>query len=289
MKNLPVIQSLSHSRRQLIKTCPRKYWLRYELGLRSNKPPLGMLQGSYFSNKLETFFNGADFVDPFEEWLASSSNQTEYNALSVARDIAQVMYEEYIDHYSHIPDDMTREVEFDLPIGGSGYVNRGFIDGLSPDNSTLYEDKLFSSMFWRKGNEEQLKIDEQVTAYFAACRDLNIHIDKIAYRVTLKPALRQRKDELSTEYIARIRQALIDSPEKYFREFILTRTDEQIDDIQHEIEYYAGLLHRMKSDGFFPKNTGACADYGGCEFLPLCAGEVEDLSELYTKEGVDNE
>ena len=126
------------------------------------------------------------------------------------------------DTYISNIDDPTvrREVEFGPFQLGHGYHELGYFDGIKhlEDGILLVENKLKTWM--RDTDVEALAIDPQVSAYVHA-----IHLKygmaydkiKVEYHVSLKPALRQRKDESVANFATRVSEEVYENPLKYHR------------------------------------------------------------------------
>lgn len=231
------------------KRCQRLHYFQHIQRLQPRTTPAGRAMGRMFGEALETG-NLPEVVDV---------------------PTAQV-HELAAGYLRRYPAPMTREIKFDHPVLGVGYL-----DGVLTDSPYIgIEDKLMHPAFWRDADERQLSIDEQVTAYFAAMRSEGTPLVAMQYRVTLKPAITQRlvrQPETLGEYRKRLRDQIQNEPGKHFKVYDLRRTDDQIDQFMLEVAEEQRQYRSAKRKGIFPRNTGSCTMYGGCAFLALCREE----------------
>jgi hypothetical protein len=52
---------------------------------------------------------------------------------------------------------------------------------------------------------------------------------------------------------------------------------------------WADQLRHAKRHGVYPRNTSSCGDYGGCQFLDLCAGDPDAMSLFRRRDIQPNE
>jgi hypothetical protein len=189
-------------------------------------------------------------------------------------EIAQckLLSELYLAHYNLDPDDIEREVAFNDPIAG-----QGFLDGVFGREGLRIgvEDKLLTANFWREADERKLAIDAQVTAYFYAMRSKGQPLDELLYRVTFKPTIKQdsRKKETLGEYLKRLRDRIEAEPEKTFKQYTLYRSDHELDLFAEEAEAVNKTLKFASKLGAWPKNTQSCTMYGECAMLSICRND----------------
>ena len=159
---------------------------------------------------------------------------------------------------------------------------RGFIDGRI-DQITLVEDKTKSQ--WTDLDVEMLKLDDQTIGY-VALYSLNAGIDPcsvvVKYRPTRKPALRQGKEtktkaaESDTDFLIRIEQDIVARPDHYFNEEDVRVTDDMIIDWWKSARGTAQLMSHSKANDIWPRNTGACKQFGSmCEMWKICSARNE--------------
>lgn len=289
---------LSHSARETFGRCERLYFLseveRLELDV--DKPSLRM--GKAFAKCNEERNPNAADTD-YAAAINAAQSEEAANALDDERTVVRVYSRHYLARYaSDWSTDLQREVEFHSPV-----VGHGFLDGViskvvidcdacmageagagycTCDQSYVgIEDKLLSPISWREVNERVLKIDNQVTAYFYAMRERGTPLDKLLYRVQIKPGIGRRRiklPETAAEYEQRLTQYLVDKPE-LFKQYDVYRTDEELDLFALEAQATnaqvrtVARLATINGADAWPKRTKACSDFGGCAMLSICRKE----------------
>ena len=237
--------------------------------------------GSAFTLAIEHWDSGAMapvFEEARDDVMYSVLNLTEIEAET------RVVADAYMNHYAK-PDLM--ELEFKLDVPGTDYWNHGFVDCVSFEGDTvrLIENKLLNPMFWSKNHVEALKLDEQAMSY-AWAGSLLYPGKKIIveYRVTKKTKLRKKVGDSLSEYIQRVSADYSSRPDHYFIAVPLEYSDDDIESIEENI--IATTRDMLSGTGGLDVwNSRSCTDFGGCEFLKLCA--LGDSSGYYVEEDND--
>ena len=183
---------LTHSRMSCFRTCPRKHYLRYELGLSQIRDDMPRRVGSVFHALLEAADKGIDSTTMTDE-------------LDIyEREVVLAMFDGHL--RMHFCDEkaltvVASELEFDLPLinpatGAASTVWRfcGKIDRivqLRDGRLALMEYKTTSRDF-SPGAEywQHLHMDQQLSIYVIAARELGYNVETVLYDVTRRPALR---------------------------------------------------------------------------------------------------
>lgn len=160
----------------------------------------------------------------------------------------------------------------------------GRIDAVSRDYSLLIEDKLVGKV--DHGTvQSRLWLDRQVTiGCYLIWRTTGVQVTEVKYRHTLKPSIRRRQNESHAEYLQRIAEDYARRPEFYLHEETLTRTPEDFLRLEVELWDWVEQIRGAKRAGVFTRNTGHCRDFGGCEYLPLCAREPGAAHQFVERE-----
>lgn len=211
-QSLPILNSnvLTHSSEQTYKTCPRKYWLSYVIGLRPAHHHDALRLGSAFHAGLEAFKGGgdekksadtvrkayADSVCP--PWLMPEEFHVEEEA-------AIAMVRAYTRRYANdrIMKFVAVELSFDLPLSNPHngrehptYRNAGKIDGIAelPDgrlalieHKTVGENIAPGADYWKK-----LMMDAQISRYWMAAHALGYDVQTVIYDATRKPEIKPK-------------------------------------------------------------------------------------------------
>lgn len=295
------MEAYSHTTRQTFLSCPRKFYLGKMLRFERDRDTSGLRMGRTMADALEAAAIGKDasyavnialasiqstYKDAIES-AAELGRATEIDRLKLEQVQLEVIVPAYIDKYhqsllaearsrGHNVVLTQREVEFDDPILGTGRLDA--IVNVAGRRVGL-EDKLLTPGFWREANERQLRINAQVTAYFAAMREAGNPLDELRYRATFKPSIKpnSRTGETLEEYRKRLTDRVRNEEGYTFREYQLYRTDEELDAFVRRVEAVNRAINRSKRDvkqygeAAFPANFGnACTEFGECEFLELC-------------------
>lgn len=201
---------LTHSSTQAFHTCPRLYFLRYELALRPAYDSDALRLGSAFHAGLEVIKAGgdpdqataqirsmyADAVCP--PWLTADEFEVECET-------ACAMTAGYWNrwHADPVVTYVAVEQSFSLPILNpeTGRVtptfrNGGKIDGIArlPDgrlaiveHKTTSDDITPGSDYWKR-----LLLDSQISRYYLAARSLGLDVQTVVYDVVRKPSIRPK-------------------------------------------------------------------------------------------------
>jgi hypothetical protein len=150
---------------------------------------------------------------------------------------------------------------------------------------------------------KRLRLDGQVSVYYAGATALGHPVDGCVYDVLVKPSLRpykatppeQRKykkdgvlyanqrerDETPEEYRARVFEAVASDPNGYFLRADVVRLEDEMREAMADVWQLGVSLRENMNAGRFPRNPDACVRYGRtCEYFPVCCGEasLEDPS-----------
>lgn len=189
------VELLTNSRMSCARTCLRRHCLRYEYGLRAERDALPLRIGSAFHAGKEADDLGIDAIervrgfelDPYEEEL-------------VVRMLMGHRWRWEKDEYEVIATEQGFELPLRNPETGAPTPNwriAGKIDRivrLADGRLALQEYKTTSddiapgSDYWVK-----LRLDQQISLYFLAAREMGFDVQTIVYDVTRKPTLRPSK------------------------------------------------------------------------------------------------
>ena len=294
-------QILTHSRLACFRACPRRHWMRYELGLVPERDRVVLRVGSAFHLALDTHAKRGD-VDA----ALSQALDDPYDLALVA-----AMVHGHTHRYGAAPlEPIASELPFDLPLrnpatGAASTVWRlaGVIDRIVrlPDGRVaLMECKTTSQDFSPGGDYwVRLRLDPQLSIYVLAARRLGYDIDTILYDVTRRPQLRpyratpeasrkyrangrlyanQRAEDESPEAFAvRVATDIDARPDHYFVRMEIARLDQDLADCAAELWQQQKTLRAAQRAGSWYRNPGSCFAPWPCAYLPICAHR--DLEE----------
>jgi hypothetical protein len=278
---------LSHTGLSTLLACQQRWFWHYEQRMRPAVTKTSLALGRAFAEALEagdpdhayhvvmtdaeaerTAANGSPWI------VLPREDEVEIGA-QIAREAARCYLNEYGAH------DGTRELEMRVRIrnpaeGGRYSLSHdllGRVDCVDLDAGVMVEDKLMGQVN-RATLSSRLRLDRQVSiGCYLIWRTTGVEIGEVQYRVTLKPAIRRRQGESHDDYLVRIAHEYATRPGHYLICEPVTRTQDDYLRLEQELWRWAETVRDARKDGVWPRNTAACLDYGGCQFLPLCARE----------------
>lgn len=278
-------EALSHTRIGVLLSCQEKFRWRYEEHLQPvvKRAPLEM--GAAFAHALEHHDPQAGFTRLMEShadqqtlhagnpWIAVPSRED----AEIAATTVLAASGAYLARYpaESIEREVTMRARLRNPDTGAWshtFDVQARIDGLAGDR--LIEDKLLSRV--DDVTPRRLTLDRQVTlGAYLHWRTTGQEIREVAYRITRKPSIKRRRGEGHDAFLERLVDDYQQRPDFYLHEFALTRTASDFERLEAELWAWAEQIRQARLRGTFPRNTGACTEFGGagCEYLPACARE----------------
>jgi hypothetical protein len=278
---------LSHSSLSTLLACQQKWNWHYEQRMRPAVTKTSLALGRSFAEALQAGDPDHAYLVVTREaqaereaaggspWIVLPSEEEVEIGAQIAREAARCYLNEHGTH------DGTREMELRARIRNPATNGRyslshdlvGRVDAADLENAVMIEDKLSGSVM-RGSLAARLRLDRQVSiGCYLIWRCTGVEIRKVEYRITLKPAIRRKQNETHDDYLVRIAHEYATRPEHYLISEPVTRTTEDYLRLEQEIWRWAETVRDARKDGVWPRNTGACMDFGGCQFLALCARE----------------
>lgn len=307
MPKAPHTQLLTNSRAACFRRCPREHYLRFELGLAPEEESLALRVGRVYHLLQELVDGGAhpeqvmdDIVDldPYEKSLVAA--------------MYQVHSERYRNDEPH--EIVATEMSFELPLRNpaSGKMSRvwrkaGVIDKVYrigdrlwiKDYKTTTEDISPGSDFWVR-----LMLDQQLSIYVVAARELGYDVVGILYDVAVRPmhspkmmtpvadrkytqkaskakdgtvrpagslyAGQREVDETPEEFAARVANALREEPERFYACHEIARTDGDLEDVEAEVWMQQLTIREAQRSGRWFRSPSACTGFYRCPYLSIC-------------------
>lgn len=203
------MEKITHSRLAAYRTCPRKHFYRYELGLEKERQADPLRFGTAVHNGLEAFAKGATFEASIEKALdtyeATPSWADPYE-WEVERETVGALLAGYFWRWTNEPlEHVEAEREFDIPLtnpdtgrASQNFTQAGKIDGvirLADGRLAVLEHKTAGleiespdSPYWLR-----LRIDPQISTYMLAARAIGYDVETCIYNVIRKPTIRPRQ------------------------------------------------------------------------------------------------
>lgn len=229
---------------------------------------------------IERYREGLDFAAPY-------MSETDQQRMSKEEAIVAGLPYGYVDVYNDDHDKWeiiaceaqvrTRIPHPDVPDLFSPWDYGAVLDLVVRERDTqdyvLVEHKTTSkldSVYLRK-----LEIDPQLSGYWLSAHAYRWPIKKVIYNVIRMPTIRQRQTETRTQFIRRLQEEFVASPDKYFYRHEVTRTREQLEQFLRGVWEWATYLEYMwdrPMDSWLRSDPQACTMYNRmCEFLGPCA------------------
>lgn len=297
-----VVQLMTTSRLTDARACQRLHDMKYRQLYRPAVTADALRFGSLFHRGLEALWRawvaGEASTDGIAAALAGEADPFE-------RAKAEELLRGYALRWAEQPYDILAvEQEFNVPMvnPATGVPSRtwrlaGKIDAIvrdRHDGRVLIVEHKTSSEAITPGSEywKRLRMDGQVSIYYAGARALGHDVAACLYDVVGKPGIRPLKvnskrkvDETPDEYRARLVEDIAGDPAGYYQRGEVVRLEAEMDEAMHDVWQTSRQIREAELATRFPRNPDACVRYGRtCPFFGVCTGEasLEDPS-LFTK------
>lgn len=323
--NASALALLTQSRLASARACQRLHHLKYELGYRAIVELGGRKFGTLVHKGLEALWRARMAKASAEDALNAALAAVQGEADPFERVKAEVLLAGYSARwpdtdYEVLAVEAQFTSELRNPATGAAsrtWVLAGKIDVvvreiatgrvLIVEHKTSSEDITPGSFYWRR-----LRMDNQISTYFAGATALGYDPAACLYDVIGKPGIRPAKatpvearkytkptktepsrlykdqrenDETPDEYRARLTDAVAAEPDRYFARGEVVRLDGEMDDALTDIWDTAKQIQEAKIAGRNPRNPSACMAYGrACDFFEHCSGTAAlDDPALFTR------
>ncbi|MGE0191984.1 MAG: PD-(D/E)XK nuclease family protein [Planctomycetota bacterium] len=290
----PTAQVLTHTRLATFRACPRRHYLRYELGLRPETTGFALKVGSAFHRAIEAVAKGSD-----PEAAIAQGLDDPYDLALVA-----AMFDGHQRRWAGAGlEVLASEVPFDLPLvnpatGAPTPIWRlgGVIDAVVrlPDGRLALLEVKTTSRDFAPGADYWLRLhlDSQLSIYVIAARELDFQVETVLYDVTRRPALRPLKatpeaarkftkagalyanqrdrDETPEEFAARIAADIAAKPEHYFARIEIARLDQDLEECRRDLWIQQQAVRACQRGDAWYRNPGACFEPFACDYLAVC-------------------
>jgi hypothetical protein len=277
---------ISHSALSTFLACHRRYELHYLEGLRLISTPKPLTLGRAFQLAIE-------HQDPLRGGeailVATVASQEDYDRLRVDAAIVMAAAKLYLSKWPASQQEL-REYAYRVRLRNpaTGHYSTtfdlvGFADGLVDCGGwlELIENKLTSGI--TALNVRRVPLDRQVAlARYGLWRATGKEVRRTRYRWIRKPSIKQRQNESVDAFIERLSADYEERPDFYSVEEQSFNDPADMLRVEAELWSWAQQLRDARRRGFWDRNTSHCHDYGGCQFIPVCAGE-EDAMALYER------
>jgi hypothetical protein len=165
------------------------------------------------------------------------------------------------------------------------------------EHKTTVSDITPGGEYWKR-----LRLDGQVSIYFAGARAAGYDVETCLYDVLRKPGQKPLKatpvearkytkqgylyatqrdtDETPEQYFERLCAAIAEDPAAYFQRGDVVRLDAEMAEAMYDVWQIGRQIREAEIAGRYPRNPDACVNYGRtCAFFGVCCGE-ESLDDL---------
>jgi hypothetical protein len=215
------------------------------------------------------------------------------------------------------------EIEFSAPLINpeTGHASKTFILGGKLDALARAQDRLVYIVEHKTSSEDlgagstywqRLRIDSQVSTYYAGARALGFEVAGCIYDVVAKPSLRPLKatqnpkytkdgrlyanqrefDETPEEYEARLLAHITENPDRYYHRGTVVRLEAEEVEAAFDSWQTTRLIREAELAQRYPRNADACPRYGRmCSFFEVCTGaaSLDDTSRFRRTETAHEE
>lgn len=274
---------LTASRMTCLLACPRKHYLRYEIGLKAKSDSAPLRFGSAWHHAMEARWNGLDAAAAFQRAIELA---TDFSEIEVAT--LQGMLKGYFDEYAEreIVQTLHPETEFRYPLAGSrSFDVAGKIDGLAVlkdsrlslfEHKTSGEDIAPDSEYWTR-----LRFNPQIYQYVLASRALGWDVQYVIYDVARKPSIRQKQNETAEAFAERLYADTRERPEFYFARREVPILDQDVCEFEVQrlalskqiLFFRSAARSARKTEHGWPRNCGGMT-CRYCEFEGFCMQNI---------------
>ena len=278
-------EHLSHSAISDLTACSQKYGFSRDLGIVTKVKAAPLTMGKAFQLAVEE----SDPQVGYDDLLAGGviMSQEDSDKLHIQATIVKCAAALYLELYSPEPDS-EKELEYRVQLRNpwTGAYSRtfdllGYADELADRDGrlVLIENKLVGQI--GAPQIRKLPLDRQLAlSAYGIWRATGREILEVEYRWTRKPSIKQKKGETVAEFCQRLEQDYFARPEFYAHQEKIIRSTADLVRIEAELWTWAEQIRAGRREKVWPRNTGHCAEYGGCPYMPICLGEP-DAAALY--------
>lgn len=276
---------LSASQVSTLLACPQKYAYSYEEGIEpiAIRPALSLGKAFQRAIEMDDPETGVRAIWAEREY----TSQDEIDQIEKDSTIVAAAAQLYLSRYP-VTENSQKEYEYRVRLRNpwtGRYSNTfdllGYADEIAEEDGELV---LIENKFVGQISEvsiRRLPLDRQISlAAYGIWRATGREVSKVRYRFTRKPSIRQKKGESVGDFCMRVERDYFDRPDFYCEEQVIYRDQSQLARIEAELWEWAEQVRAARKRHLFVRNTSACTDFGGCEFLPLCLGD-QDAPSLY--------
>lgn len=307
-RHLPVI---TNSELRTFRRCPREHHYSYRLRRRPRTTSDALRFGTLLHLGLEAWWKTTigDSEAKFIASIAALRAHPNVDPFDLVR--AEELMLGYTARWCNEPHQaIAVEQRFEVPLvnpetGAKSrtYALSGKCDviaaGCVIEHKTTSLDISLGSDYWRRVSA----LDSQVSMYLSGARAAGYEVGHCIYDVIRKPAQRPSKatpiedrkytkptklapeprlyanqresDETAEEYRLRVREAIAESPDRYYARGEIVRLEHDEAEHAYDVWQTARSMREAELAGRYPRNPDACSRYGSmCPYFEVCSGEA---------------
>lgn len=283
--------ALSYSNAATFRSCPKKYYWHYVMGLIPISRAPSLTLGGILHLAFDYFYKGLSDVevytliaDAFTEEM-SREEAADQETILLNKYIALGMWLNY--PYKNLKefDSIASEEEFVIPLC-DGVELVGKVDGRVSQFNNWWVRELKTTGLTTRQFIGRCEVSGQSTGYVYGLTKKGFNIKGILYEYIKKPQLRKGEKETADDFGRRIMKDYKDRPKFYFNRHLSYRTPVDLNNYEEDIVAVAkDMLEHIEANSFY-RNTDSCWNYNTeCEYSKICfAKEPDPLTlELYYK------
>jgi hypothetical protein len=284
---------LTSSEMKTYRRCPREHHLTYRMGYRPAREADALRFGSLFHSMLEAWWAArSDALSAPAALGLSLMTLHGGDALPFEAATAEALMFGYDARWSDFVCEVVAvEQQFTTPMVNPATGARsqtwqlaGKLDAVCKVGGLTYlvEHKTTSEECGPGSDYvRRLRLDAQLSVYYAGANALGHDIAGVIYDVVRKPGLRpyqvgQRRKTAETpdEYRERVCADIAEDPDRYYQRHIVTRIGDEMPEAMADVWHLGRLISEGERLDRSPRNPDACIRYGrACSFFGVCTGE----------------
>lgn len=276
-------RKLTNSRIYTLLTCPYMHYLRYEIGLRTERDGLALRFGSAWHKAMELVQNGMSIEETFNACIDKFDRVDEEMEVAKLSGLLTGYYAVY--EGKQFTGDTEIPFSYALRTGRAAMSVCGVIDGLTDEPCALLERKTTgsdispTSDYWLR-----LRGDRQVQMYVIAARKLGFDPRMVIWDVVRKPAIRQKQTETVEMYAERLAADCQERPDFYFQRREMPVIESDLRRTEKELRMFEMEILWKRRKGIWPRNISEriCP---GCEFNGPCMSGMEITPDTPAPQG----
>lgn len=282
------LELLTASRLACLRSCPRKHYYQYELGLARVRSSDALRFGAAYHAGLEAHNKGAGDAGAVEQASAGYDQVPDWTDAADWEVERQTLRQLLAGHFWRYASDhlefVAVEQVFKTPLTnpGSGHPSRLFLLAGKIDAIVKLPDRRLAVLEYKTAGEDvgpesdywlRLRCDGQISQYVLGARALGYAVTTVLYDVTRKPTIRLRKGETPEKYGQRLLTDLGERPDYYFARREVPRLEDELAEYRLELWQQAAALRDAQRSRRWFRNVGKMT-CGHCPFATLCLNSI---------------